>query len=67
MSIDLDTVRESGDKVMSAADVYILSAGSRTQLRDNETGEVIDRMDETVPDGKVWTVNVSIQIIEANA
>jgi len=45
---------------------FQLSAGTRMQLRDNETGEIVNRLDEIVPAGKVWNVSVYVSVIETD-
>jgi len=47
-------------------DVFDLSAGNRIQLRDNGTGETVDRLNEVVPAGKSWHVEISIVITETS-
>ena len=44
-----------------------LTAGTRFQIRDNETGSIVNRLDEVVPSGKVWTLTVAIHVIETDA
>ena len=47
-------------------DVFSLSAGSRIQIRDNETGEAVDRLNEIVPAGKSWQIEMTIVITETS-
>ena len=51
----------------TSTDDFNLPAGKRIQLRDNGTGEVIDRFDEMVPAGKSWRVQINIEITETDA
>lgn len=46
---------------------FTMSAGKRLQIRDNETGEIVDSFNELVPEGKAWTVTIDIAIAETDA
>jgi hypothetical protein len=50
----------------NAGETFVLSAGSKMQIRDNETGEIVNRLNETVPDDKQWSVSISLSIIETS-
>jgi hypothetical protein len=43
-----------------------LTAGTRFQIRNNETGDIMYNVDETVPVNKVWNVCVSLSIKETD-
>ena len=70
MSITLATTIQAAIAETShsvGGETFTMSAGKRLQIRDNETGEIIDRFDETVPTGKAWTVTIDISIAETDA
>ena len=47
--------------------VFDLSAGNRMQFRDNESGEIVEFLDETVPQGKKWSVQIVVSATETDA
>jgi len=70
MSIILATTTQAAVAETShsfGGETFTMSAGKRLQVRDNETGEIVDRFNELVPEGKAWTVRVEIAIAETDA
>ena len=43
-----------------------LSAGTRFQIRDNETGDIVYELNEVVPANKAWIVGISLSIYETD-
>ena len=41
-----------------------LTAGTHFQIRNNETGDIVYNLDETVPANKIWNVGLSLTIKE---
>jgi len=43
-----------------------LSAGTRFQIRNNETGDIVYDLNEVVPANKAWIVGISLSIHETD-
>lgn len=48
-------------------DDFTLSAGKRIQIRDNESGSIVNRLDVEVPAGKSWEVHIHMTVKETDA
>jgi hypothetical protein len=55
----LNEVRKDGD------DTFEIAAGKSLRIETTPSGEEI--LDVEVPEGKVWTVTVSVRVIEEDA
>ena len=58
--IELKTTYPTGVVIKSGGDTFEVAAGKSLKLETSPGGETY--LDETVPSGKKWTVNVSMQI-----
>jgi len=70
MTIELATTSQAAKAATShsvGGETFVLSAGKQIQIRDNESGEVVNRFSETVPSGKVWSVTIDVAIAETDA
>ena len=66
MTITLLTTHPEGLLRRSGGETFTLSAGKRLQIRHNESGEIVDVLDETVPSGKEWEVSISVQVSQTD-
>ena len=64
MAITLINTFPEDTIILSGGETFELSAGKRTQIRHNESGEIVDILDGVVPEGKKWAVSVSLHIVE---
>jgi len=62
--MDLTDVSKPATVEYLGNDVFVLTSGTRLQIRDNETGEIVERLDEVVPSGKSWEIHLHITITE---
>jgi hypothetical protein len=60
--MELATTRESGDKIMAINGVFPAAVGEKVEVEIAGVKE----LEATVPAGKSWSVNVSIQVIESD-
>lgn len=70
MAIEFATTTRAAQAETShsvGGETFELSAGKQLQIRDNETGEVVNRLSETVPAGKAWSVTIDVAIAETDA
>ena len=70
MAITLATTTQAAVAATShsvGGETFTMSAGKTLQIRDNETGEIVNRFDESVPAGKAWHVTIDISIAETDA
>jgi len=70
MAIEFATTTQAARAETShkaGGEIFTLSAGKQLQVRDNESGSVVNRLNETVPAGKAWTVTIDITIAEIDA
>lgn len=44
-----------------------LTAGTKFQIRNNETGDIVYNLDETVPANKIWNICLALSIKETDA
>lgn len=47
-------------------ETFPVPAGRRVQVRHNNSGEIVNVLDETVPAGKTWSVTVFVTIEETD-
>lgn len=67
MAITLATTTSAAREETShsvGTETFDLSAGKQIQIRDNETGEILNRFNEAVPSGKKWVVTIDVAIVE---
>jgi len=70
MAINLATTTQAARLETShsvGGETFTLSAGKQIQIRDNETGSIVNRLALTVPAGKAWSVTIDISIAETDA
>ena len=67
MAIEFNENEVTAKTIFVGDDEFAMTAGNRLQVRDNETGEIVDRLDVTVPEGKAWNVTVFVRIEESDA
>jgi len=48
-------------------EIFYLPAGIKLRVRENSTGDWVDRLDAKVPNGKQWKVRVDLNITETDA
>jgi len=68
MALELGVgVSSPAQTVYYDGDEFSMSAGKSLQIRDNETGEIVNRLTVTVPNGKAWnTVRIYLTVIETD-
>ena len=68
IELDLNEVNIPSRKDLSGTVRWTVSAGGRVKIQTKEAGETVDDiLDETVPNGKNWSVILSINILETDA
>lgn len=55
-----------GEAIRNGSTEFNLSAGNKLQIRQNETGDIVYELDETVPAGKKWVVIISVRVAETD-
>jgi len=58
--INLSTIYPTGTVIKSGGATFEITAGKDLKLETSPDG--VTYLDETVPSGKKWTVNISIQV-----
>jgi len=66
-SIDLLTKVVPQKTILQGSGGFTATAGQRIRLRITGGGPIVDIIDETVPEGKVWRVRVELVATEENA
>jgi len=66
-AIPIKVETPTGDILYRGDETFGLSAGTRMQVRDNETGDPVNRFNESVPAGKKWSVRILLEITETDA
>ena len=66
MAIELIATHPEGLITMAGGDSFVLSAGSRLQVRHNEDGEMTNILNEKVPNGRSWKVNIRVKIYQTD-
>ena len=64
MAITLELTHSPALVRKAGGDSFSLSAGKRFQVRHNESGEVVDILDETTDIGEEWEYSVSILLVK---
>ena len=66
MAIDLTEQEVASHKMMTGDDEVIVAAGKKLEIAYWAPGKTM-ALDEEVPVGKQWTVNIFVRIVESDA
>ena len=65
MAIDLSTENVTAKNIYTGDDTFTLAAGKSLKVESSPNGE--EHYDDTVPEGKSWSVTVFLRIEETDA
>lgn len=66
MAVDLTTEIVTHHKKMTGDDVFTLAADEKLVIKTGVAGALVDRLDERVPNGKSWTIEIFVRITEVS-
>lgn len=65
MAITLNQAYPSDTVIKSGSDSFDMTQGKRVQIRyQDDDGNIVNLLDESVPVGKVWQVTISVSVRE---
>lgn len=64
MAIALNLSHPFEECIKAGGETFFMTEGSTIQVRHNESGSIVNILNETVPAGVKWEISVNVHIIE---